>query len=625
MKIRTKLALPLIIVSLLLFTLLFFLTSWVFREYQKFAVTSGQESLLESYRRELRAETEMAASLIQTVYRDPELSPEEKLERARETVRPLRFGTDGYFYAYQSGNGLNLIHGSTRANEGKILWDLQSPDKKQYIIRDLDRAAADGSLFVSFYWSKPGEDPGKVFPKLGTALLVPGTDIWVGTGAYIDDIDRAMEDQARQFRGFYRRLNLILLVFLGGAPLLLFALVVVRIRRVVSPVSALSRLAADSEGTDFSRIPTVTRRRFPDEITVLETSFADLFRQFSRIIREIQQAAFQSGESQSEMRSALGRIGESLEQSMVALENLTVAEKQVSREAEDNRALSRELEQFIGETGELTEKQNGQVETAGASIRRINGEIASIAENAVRYNRTAREMDTAAREGAATIQQAVRSLEEAERAAATINEAVNMITNITDRTNILAINASIEAARAGEVGRGFAVVANEVRTLAKSSSDSVERVSSHLQSIAQAIDLSRQATGQASGTFLSMKSLSGQVLEGMDSLNENSLNLRDLSREVESVLDSLSVISGEVRTSSSEAHGKIIQLSRSASDLAGLSENLQGTVQGMREHLKTISSRTEEIIRQGEQNSRKMEDLSSSVARFRTAEESSAL
>ena len=625
MKIRTKLALPLIVVSLLLFTLLFLLTSWVFREYQKFAVTSGQESLLESYRRELRAETEMAASLIQAVYRDSGLSSEEKLERARETVRPLRFGTDGYFYAYRAGSGLNLIHGSTRANEGKILWDLQSPDKKQYIIRDLDRAAADGSLFVSFYWSKPGEDPGKVFPKLGTALLVPGTDIWVGTGAYIDDIDRAMEAQALQFRGFYRRLNLILLVFLGGAPLLLFALVVVRIRRVVSPVSALSRLAADSGGTDFSRIPSVTRRRFPDEITVLETSFADLFRQFSRLIREIQQAAFQSGASQGEMRSALGRIGESLEQSLVALENLTVAEKQVSREAEDNRALSRELEQFIGETGELTERQNVQVETAGASIRRINGEITSIAENAVRYNRTARDMDTAAREGSATIQQAVRSLEEAEKAAATINEAVNMITNITDRTNILAINASIEAARAGEVGRGFAVVANEVRTLAKSSSDSVERVSSHLQSIAQAIDASRRATDQASGTFLSMKSLSGQVLEGMDSLNENSLNLRDLSREVESILDSLSVISGEVRSSSSEAHGKIIQLSRSASDLAGLSENLKETVQGMREHLDTISSRTEEIIRQGEQNSRKMEELSSSVARFRTAEESSAL
>ena len=53
-------------------------------------------------------------------------------------------------------------------------------------------AANDGSLFVEFYWSKPGEDPELVFPKLGTAMMVPGTEIWIGTGAYIDDVEKKM-------------------------------------------------------------------------------------------------------------------------------------------------------------------------------------------------------------------------------------------------------------------------------------------------------------------------------------------------------------------------------------------------------------------------------------------------
>ena len=139
-------------------------------------------------------------------------------------MEKIRFGTDGYFYGYQRGNGINVIHGGNPGNVGKNLWDLQSPDKKQYIIRELDKAASDGSMFLEFYWSKPGEPENVVFPKLGTAMMVPGTDIWIGTGVYTDEIEKAvlsLESELDSRTGFIIRvvsltlagISLVLVIF----------------------------------------------------------------------------------------------------------------------------------------------------------------------------------------------------------------------------------------------------------------------------------------------------------------------------------------------------------------------------------------------------------------------------
>lgn len=168
-----------------------------------------------------------------------------------------------------------------------------------------------------------------------------------------------------------------------------------------------------------------------------------------------------------------------------------------------------------------------------------------------------------------------------------IGEIINVINDIADQTNLLALNAAIEAARAGEQGRGFAVVADEVRKLAERTGNSTAEIGNMVKSIQDEV---RQVV-------VSMENITKEVKAGVDLSTEAGGVLRNIVESVDklhlmvqqiaSATEEMASTSEEINKDiemisslSKETSGSSEQIAKASGELSQLSVNLEDVVKG---------------------------------------------
>jgi twitching motility protein PilJ len=233
-------------------------------------------------------------------------------------------------------------------------------------------------------------------------------------------------------------------------------------------------------------------------------------------------------------------INFTIEELRTLVRGINSATDQVAKATTDAQAISNRLY-------EASQRQNKEIQQASASVLQMAQSINEVSQTAAQSARVAQQSLAAAEKGGeavhnqisgmneirSQIQDTAKRIKRLGESSLEIGEIVELISDITEQTNVLALNAAIQAASAGEAGRGFTVVAEEVQRLAERSGEATKQIEAIVKTIqADTQDavaaMEKSTVGVVEGTKLS--DAAGQALD----------EIRKVSRELAELIGGIS-------------------------------------------------------------------------------------
>jgi methyl-accepting chemotaxis protein len=386
----------------------------------------------------------------------------------------------------------------------------------------LDGVKAKGEILLTYEYVKPGEE--KPIRKIGYAVAVPGWNMFVGSGAYLDDLDTKLKP----------------VIWALGLAILVIALVSGGIAWMIGssisrPLDQLgARMRGLADGALDGDIPGIERG---DEVGAMAAT-VQIFKDSALRIRGLEKVEAETQQrAGAERRATMENIASDFERSVKGIvSSVATAAKGMQATAQSMTATASDASARAATVGAASDSASNNVGTVAAAAEELSSSVTEISRQVTRSSEIASKAVGDAERTNATVQVLSTGAEK-------IGEVVKLIHSIAAQTNLLALNATIEAARAGESGRGFAVVASEVKALANQTAKATEEISAQVAAMQSSTSDAVLSIGGITETIAQMSEITVSIATSIDQQGEAT---REIARNIQSVAAGSSEISAHI-------------------------------------------------------------------------------
>ncbi len=357
--------------------------------------------------------------------------------------------------------------------------------------------------------------------------------------------------------------------------ILTFLLIFIAVKRIVSAVLDTEKVLTKLSEGDLTATVNPKSLKRTDEIGIMANALNRTLSQLRTTITRIQESA-------TVLMSQGNDLGDMSSQTSHTTNEISLAVEEVSRGAITQAEEVEHATNLVSDMGTKIEQIVHSIDVlyqVAESMQSAGEE----AQNNMNLLKDSNEHTNTA------IQKVAENVEKTDKSVAVIAEALNLITDIADETNLLSLNASIEAARAGEAGRGFAVVAAQIQKLAEESNASAAQIAEIISTLSQdsantlsVMDTLRDNISVQQEKMLDTINKFSSVREGIVSSTDHTSHIHTQASECDNsrvsvvdIIQDLSALSEENAASTQETTASMQELNATISLLSNAAKNLQ--------------------------------------------------